>query len=211
MAIDDEGRARVMRIVENLLERQIGAIDAVRALKPFLQLDPTLVSRDDRKALMRIASETEELPLGNVREIWHPDLLAEKDQEIERYERVLGDTVRSICERFVSRQQPSNAKYVGLPDFHYGKVRSVTHDNGVAQVTVEGESGRQYLVSFAGMVSVEMSAPKDMKIYALSETPSDVEGVRIFDFINLLGVDPDQPKSRPYLRVFATDFVVKPI
>ncbi len=102
MAIDDEGRARVMRIVENLLERQIGAIDAVRALKPFLQLDPTLVSRDDRKALMRIASETEELPLGNVREIWHPDLLAEKDQEMRDTKgslEIRSDRLRAICKQ----------------------------------------------------------------------------------------------------------------
>lgn len=211
MAIDDQGRLRVMQIAQNLLGRRIGAVEAVRALVPFLQLDPTLVSREDRKTLLGIESETGDLPVGRIREVWHPDLLLEKDREIEKYEKRHGETIRSICERLVRRHNPSTVKYVGLPDFHDGSVRAVLQEQGGVRVTVEGDTGRRYVVSFDGVIAVEMSSPEDMGIYALSEAPSDVEGVRIYDFINWAGNEAGQPKSRAYLRVFATDFTVKPI
>jgi hypothetical protein len=211
MAIDDKGREQVMQIAQNLLGKQIGALDAVRAIVPLLQLDPTLVSREDRKTIIEIARETADLPVGRIREVWHPDILLEKDKEIEKYEGRYGETVRSICERLVRRHRQETVKYVGLPDFHDGNVRSVSQENGAVRVTVEGDTGRRYVVRFDGVMAVEMSSPEDMGIYALSEAPSDVEGVRVYDFINWKGNEPEPSGSKAYLRIFATDFSVQAI
>lgn len=99
--MDQRNRRRALLIAKNLLESRINAIEAVRALIPFLRADPTLAMPEDRKALVGIDKETDGLPVGQVREEWHPDLLLERDKEIERYERIYRDQVRSICERIV--------------------------------------------------------------------------------------------------------------
>jgi hypothetical protein len=209
MALDEQGRIRVAQIAQNFLEKDIGALEAVRALLPLLQLDSTLVSREDRKSILAISRETDDLPVGRVREVWHPDQLAEKDKEIEKYEKLFGETVRSICLRLVRRHQSlsSAVKYVGLPDFHDGHVRVVAHEPDGTLVTVEGYSGGRYLVSFDGVTAVEMSSPEGMGIYAVSESATETAEVRIYEFLNWSGGESEQA----YLRVFAKDFKVKQI
>ena len=95
----DRDRRRALQIARNLLESRINAIEAVRALTPLLRADMTLTMPQDRKVLLEIHRETDELPVGRVREEWHPDRLLEGDKEIERYEKLFGAKVRSICER----------------------------------------------------------------------------------------------------------------
>ncbi|HEY2466292.1 MAG TPA: hypothetical protein VGI45_00450 [Terracidiphilus sp.] len=101
MAIDDESRTRAMQIARNLVEGRIGALEAARALLPLLHADPTLMLPEDRAALIGIDSETDDLPVGRIREEWHPDVLLEKDKEIERYEKRYSVQVRSICKRII--------------------------------------------------------------------------------------------------------------
>jgi len=97
----DRDRRQALQIAKNLLESRINAIEAVRALVPFLRVDPTLAMPEDRKALIGIGSETDDLPVGRVREEWHPDRLQESDKEIERCEKLYGERIRSVCERIV--------------------------------------------------------------------------------------------------------------
>lgn len=97
----DRDRRRALQIAKNLLELRINAIEAVRALTPLLRADPTLAMPGDRQLLLRIYKETDELPVGRVREEWHPDRLLESDKEIERSEKLFGAQVRSVCERIV--------------------------------------------------------------------------------------------------------------
>lgn len=99
--MDQQNRRRALLIAKNLLESRINAIEAARALIPFLRADPTLAMPEDRKVLAGINSETDDLPVGQVREEWHPDLLLERDKEIERYEKIYRDQVRAICQRIV--------------------------------------------------------------------------------------------------------------
>jgi hypothetical protein len=99
--MDQRNRRRALQIAKNLLESRINAIEAARALIPFLRADPTIAMPEDRKALVGIDKETDDLPVGRIREECHPDILLERDKEIERYERLYGDKVRSICERIV--------------------------------------------------------------------------------------------------------------
>lgn len=104
---DSEDRRKLaLEIAQNLLEQEISAVEAVRALVPLIRVDPTLVSREDRKAMMGIESEVEDLPVGRAREVWHPDALLEKDKEIEKCERLYGDSVKSVCERLVKKWKP---------------------------------------------------------------------------------------------------------
>ena len=99
-------RRRALEIARNLAGKEISSVEAVRALTPLIRADPTLVSREDRKTMIGIESEVDDLPVGGVREVWHPDALLEKDKEIERCERQYGLSVRSICERLVRKWDP---------------------------------------------------------------------------------------------------------
>jgi hypothetical protein len=62
----------------------------------------------DRKFIIAIDSETDDLPIGKLRELWHPDFLPEKDQEIERCNRLWRDDFRAVCERILMRGMPAN-------------------------------------------------------------------------------------------------------
>ena len=106
MRAPEERRKLAVEIAQNLLTQQISAIEAVRALVPIIRVDSTLVSREDRKAMLGFEKEIEDLPVGRVREVWHPDALLEKDKEIDKYERLYGAQVKSICERLVKKWEP---------------------------------------------------------------------------------------------------------
>jgi len=101
-------------------------------------------------------------------------------------------------------------RYVGSPDFHDGYVRAVALSNNQVQVTVEGDTGKKYLVTFEGVAGIELLSPQDMMLYALSETDIDTESLRKYDFINWYVDEPDEPESKAYLRVHATKFTVTP-
>lgn len=48
-------------------------------------------------AFVAVASETDDLPLGAVRQYWAPDALARKDQELASYETRIRDHVPDSC------------------------------------------------------------------------------------------------------------------
>jgi len=95
-----------LEIAQNLLTEQISAVEAVRALVPIIRVDSTLVSREDRKAMLGFEKEIEDLPVGRVREVWHPDALLEKDKEIEKHERLYAADVAAICDRLLKKWSP---------------------------------------------------------------------------------------------------------
>jgi hypothetical protein len=68
-----------------------------------LNADPEMTSPEDLKTLRGIDSETDDLPVGIVREQWHPDALQQKEAEIARCEKLYGSQVREICERLRER------------------------------------------------------------------------------------------------------------
>lgn len=103
MRAPEERRKLALEIAQNLLSQQISAVEAVRALVPIIRVDSTLVSREDRKAMLGYEKEIEDLPVGRVREVWHPDALLEKDKEIEKHERLYGAEVKAVCERLVKK------------------------------------------------------------------------------------------------------------
>jgi hypothetical protein len=100
-----EHTERVQQIVRAVLSRQIGVLEGARALLPHLREQPDLASAEDFNLTRGIESETDDLPLGSVRELWDPDALTEKDKEIARCEELWGDQFRGACERILLRLQ----------------------------------------------------------------------------------------------------------
>jgi hypothetical protein len=95
-------KERASRTAREMLAERIGALQTVRELLPLLHQDTSIVSSTDFDSMRGIDSETDDLPVGCERELWHPDSLAEKDLEIARCKSLYREHVRSICERILA-------------------------------------------------------------------------------------------------------------
>ena len=60
---------------------------------------------DDLRRLLTpmvgVTSETDDIPLGHRRELWHPDVRASEDQKHDEAQAWAEPTVRDACERLV--------------------------------------------------------------------------------------------------------------
>jgi hypothetical protein len=102
-------------------------------------------------------------------------------------------------------------RYVGSPDFHDGHIRTVAQTDGRIDVTVEGDTGKFYIVSFHGVEKVDMSSPQGMMLYALSESETDTGSLLYYDFTNWYCDEPDEPESKAFLRIIAAGFTIVPL
>ena len=96
-------RKSAQRIAQEVLDGQTGVIDAARTLLPLLRRSPELTSEEDFNLIRAIDCETDDLPLGHVREQWDAVVLAYKDREIARCESLWRDQFRAACERIIER------------------------------------------------------------------------------------------------------------
>lgn len=91
-------RARAM----DLLEGRSGVIETARAMLPLAHW--TRAECEPEFMLFRaIASETDHLPVGNVRAHWAPDALAREDVHIRAAERLWGEQARSAAQTLAER------------------------------------------------------------------------------------------------------------
>ena len=93
------------QIAEALLAGRIGTILAARILLPFIHADDSLASMEDRNLIIGIDSETDDLPVGEVRAEWDPGVLAEKDREIAKCESRWEERMKQACERILLQVQ----------------------------------------------------------------------------------------------------------
>jgi hypothetical protein len=75
-------------------------------------------------------------------------------------------------------------RYVGHSDFHDGSILAVSRTENKMHVTIEGSSGKRYVVEFDGVSSVESESPEGMMLYALSEAETEAESLLRYEFIN---------------------------
>ena len=92
-------------IARSLLGGRLGVLDAAWALCPLVHSDPTIASKEERNLLIAMESETDHLPVGRIRQEWHPDFLPEKDREIARCEELWRAPLCAACERILLRAQ----------------------------------------------------------------------------------------------------------
>jgi hypothetical protein len=101
MPYDLDNRKRVRQIARSVLDAQLGVLAAARALTALLHRDRGIVSEEDFNLFRGVESETDDLPLGKVREEWRADALIEKDREIARCEALWRDQVLAACTRIL--------------------------------------------------------------------------------------------------------------
>jgi hypothetical protein len=69
-------RQRAKEIAAAVLDGRTTVLEAVRELYPLAHTD-AIVDEEDRTIVIAIESETDDLPIGEVRKLWAPDALSE--------------------------------------------------------------------------------------------------------------------------------------
>jgi hypothetical protein len=102
--IAHSNRQKVVAIAQELLDGRIGVIDAARQINAFRgdrvaldEFDPDFVT------FLAIDSETDDLPVGDVRRHWAADVLAQKDLEIARCEELYRSQALEAASHLVAR------------------------------------------------------------------------------------------------------------
>ena len=98
----DWERQKVKDVATAILTGQLSILEGTRALCPMAHTD-AIAYEDDRRLVIGIESETDHLPVGEVRKLWRPDSLLEKDEEIARCEALWKDELLAVCRRILEK------------------------------------------------------------------------------------------------------------
>lgn len=93
-------RNRAREISKSVLDGKTTILEAARGLLHFAYTD-AISSAEDKKLIIAIESETDGLPIGEVRKLWAPDALREKDIEMSRAEALWKSEFLEMCKRIV--------------------------------------------------------------------------------------------------------------
>jgi hypothetical protein len=95
-AIREKVKLQILAIARGMLSRHIGVAEGSIYLSSLVHnLEPAW--SDKAKAFLAVASETDDLPLGPVRQHWTSDALARKDHELADYEARIREHVLNAC------------------------------------------------------------------------------------------------------------------
>ncbi len=93
---------RVVKLATQILREELGVIEGVRQLTRHLNRNENLED-EDILSLIGVDSQSDHLPIGDVRKHWDPKALEEKDQEIAEFEADFKDTVFETCKRLIKK------------------------------------------------------------------------------------------------------------
>jgi hypothetical protein len=96
----DSERQRAREVAEAVLDGRTTVLEAVRELYPLAHTD-AIANEEDRTLVIAIGSETDDLPVGEVRKLWAPYALEAKDAEIARCEELWKAQFIEACKRIV--------------------------------------------------------------------------------------------------------------
>jgi hypothetical protein len=95
---------KVAQIARAILAGRIGVIEGAREIRRFCGGHLGFDDRDpDLNTFVAIDSETDDLPIGDVRRYWAPDALAQKDAEIARCEAVYREAALKAASHLITR------------------------------------------------------------------------------------------------------------
>lgn len=93
----EEARTRLMKTAEGILNGSIGIIEGCRMMNEFIAFAELDIDEDDRVTFQSVESQTDHLPVGEVRKLWNEEALKKKDEEIKRIEIMFAGIVKDSC------------------------------------------------------------------------------------------------------------------
>jgi hypothetical protein len=98
----DSDHLRAKETAQAVLDGRTTVLEAVRELVSLAHTE-AVAELEDRRFIIAVASETDDLPVGEVRKLWAPSALKEKDVEIARAEELYRADFLETCRRIVKR------------------------------------------------------------------------------------------------------------
>lgn len=98
-------RQRARDLAQAVLDGRTTVLEAVRALVSLAHTD-AITDVEDRRLIIGMESETDHLPVGDVRKLWASSALKEKDVEIARAEQLYRADFLEMCRRIVQTEVP---------------------------------------------------------------------------------------------------------
>jgi hypothetical protein len=96
-------RRRARDVAYAVLDGRTTVLEAVRELVSLAHTD-AIADVEDRRLIIGIESETDDLPVGEARKLWAPDALKTKDVEIARCEELYRRQFLEACKRIAGRR-----------------------------------------------------------------------------------------------------------
>jgi hypothetical protein len=97
-------RAEVAQIARDILDGRIGIIEGAREIRRFCGGHLGFDERDpDLNTFVAIDTETDDLPIGDVRQYWAPDALAQKDAQLARCEVIYREPAFRAASHLITR------------------------------------------------------------------------------------------------------------
>ena len=93
----EEARTRLMKTAEGILNGSIGIIEGCRMMNEFIAFAELNIDEDDRVTFQSVESQTDHLPVGEVRQLWNEEALKKKDEEIKKAEIMFTGIVKDSC------------------------------------------------------------------------------------------------------------------
>jgi hypothetical protein len=101
----DEQRREMVRVAHGILDGSIGIVVGARQLTR-LRFPSRAENDSDILVFVGIDSQTDHLPLGDVRRLWNIDVLKVKDDELQAYEARVRERAFGACKSLIARYEP---------------------------------------------------------------------------------------------------------
>ena len=98
-----EAKTRV--IARDYLSGALGAAETCESLAKYSSWLPDRFSDEDKQFLNKVCSRISALPVGERKDLWHPDFVGARLQELARIEIAIRDDVRLVCDRVLTTMQ----------------------------------------------------------------------------------------------------------
>ncbi len=95
--------ADLVSAARDFLAYKVGVIATARTMKPYLHTleDHRSDLADATRTVVAIDSETDALPIGKVREMWHPSAAAMEDVKVKHAEELYHNDMFAVCQELV--------------------------------------------------------------------------------------------------------------
>jgi hypothetical protein len=105
----DFERRKAQDLAQAVLDGRMTVLEGARALVSLAHTD-AVPDAEDRKLIIAVDSEIDDLPIGEVRKLWAPDSLKEKDLEIAGAEELYRDDFLQACGRITMARSSNHCQ-----------------------------------------------------------------------------------------------------
>jgi hypothetical protein len=100
--------AKIVALARSILSGEVGIVAGARQLNG-LRFDVRAEHDPDLVFFVGVDSETDHLPIGQVRDHWNPGALQAKDEELRRFETATQERALQACRSLIQKYEPRTA------------------------------------------------------------------------------------------------------